>query len=163
MNAADKLPDMTPIMVEHAEMKLIGLPCVSLNNMAEKYQHAKESLLTISAYLPQVIDPNVHYGVWPQVETQANPDTHAYILCVEVGSFEGIPDWFVKLTMPPQRCVAVASANGDFEVAGQAIDAYIRDKQLTVSGAGREYIVCERYRLAAEGFSRYSLPIAGNR
>lgn len=159
LSGITKLPDLIPVIMEHNEMKLIGIPCISLKEIGQKYQHAKEGLLSSSKYLSQVINPQIHYGMWPQVESQNIPDTFAYILCVEVNSFDSIPEWFIKLTVPSQRCVAVASYEGNFDAAGEVIDKYIREHQLTVSEVGREYTICERYNYDAEGFSRYSLPI----
>jgi predicted transcriptional regulator YdeE len=153
------IENMKAHVVEHDQLKLIGIPCISLNDMGGKYQHAKEGLLTSTKYLPAVKNPSVHYGIWPQVETQENQDTHAYILCVEVESFEGIPEWYFQTVMPAQRCVVVASQDGNFDAAGEVIDQYIRDNTLTVSAGDRKYTICERYNYEAEGFARYSLPI----
>ena len=113
---------MSAKIVEHNELKLIGIPCVSLKEMPSKYQNAKEGLLSASKHLPHIIDRGVHYGIWPQSEGQNNPETHVYILCVEVSSFEGIPEWFFKTTLAPQKCV-VANDNSDrcFDTAGEKI------------------------------------------
>lgn len=153
------LPDMTAVIVEHGELKLIGIPCISLNDIASKYQHAKEGLLSSTKYLPHVVNRHIHYGIWPQVPSQDNPETHAYILCVEVDSFEGIPEWFVKLVVPAQRCVVAANNNGNFDAAGKVIEEFIRENGLTVGAEDRKYTICERYNYEGEGFVRYSLPI----
>lgn len=42
---ANKLANMQPTLVEHDELKLIGIPCIGLTEMGQKYQLAKESLL----------------------------------------------------------------------------------------------------------------------
>src|SRR5690606_36085596 len=136
MNTQTKLPNMTPIIMEHDEMKLIGIPCISLKDMGGKYQHAKEALLSSCKYLPGVINPQIHYGIWPQVESQANPETHAYILCVEVSSFEAIPEWYIKVTSPPHKCVIAANYDGNFDAAGEVIDEYVKEHQLSVTGSG---------------------------
>lgn len=159
MKTTGKLLNMEPVILEHDELKLIGIPCISLKEMSAKYHHAKESLLSSTKYFPQVVNPQIHYGMWPNVETQSNPERHAYILCVEVSTFEGIPDWYVKLSVPAQKCVVVANDKGDFDAASKAVDAYIEENNLKVSAEGREYIICEKYNYDGEGFSRYSLPI----
>ncbi|WP_274361908.1 GyrI-like domain-containing protein [Paenibacillus thermotolerans] len=153
------LPDMQAQILEHGELKLIGIPCIGLTDMGSKYRLAKDSLLGLSGHLPQIVDASVQYGMWPQVPGQHTPSTHAYILCVEVSTFDGVPEWFVRMTVPAQRCVAAASKDGDFDGAGRVIDAYIAENGLTVDAEGREYTICERYRYNAEGFARYSLPI----
>jgi len=153
------LPEMVAQIVDHSEMKLIGIPCIGLNDMSSKYHHAKDSLLGLSAHMPQIIDASVQYGMWPQVTGQNIPDTHAYILCVEVTTFDGIPEWFARMTIPAQRCVVAASKEGDFDGAGRVIDTYIAEKGLKVDHQGYPYTICERYRYNAEGFARYSLPI----
>jgi hypothetical protein len=66
------------------------------------------------------------------------------------------------MTIPAQRCVAVASKEGDFDGAGRLIDAFIAENGLTVDKQGRNYTICERYRYYAEGFARYSLPIVSD-
>jgi predicted transcriptional regulator YdeE len=159
MKLTTNLPDMQPVIVEHKELKLVGISCISLTEMSSKYHNAKEGLLSSTKYLPHVVNHQVHYGMWPQTETQNNPETHAYILCVEVESFEGIPEWYVKLSVPPQQCVVVASYSGDFDAAGKVIDAYLKEKNLSVSSDNCKYTICERYSYDGEGFSRYSLPI----
>lgn len=156
------LPEMEARIVEHGELKLIGIPCIGLNDMGDKYRHAKDSLLKLAAHMPQVTDASVQYGMWPQVPGQDVPDTHAYILCVEVSDFEGVPEWFARIAVPPQRCVAAASKDGDFDGAGRVIDAFIAERGLTVSAGERAYTICERYRYNAEGFARYSLPIVSS-
>ncbi|XEC95791.1 AraC family transcriptional regulator [Paenibacillus tarimensis] len=153
------LPDMKAQIVEHGELKLIGIPCIGLNDMGSKYRLAKDSLLGLSAFMPQIVDASVQYGMWPQVSGQDTPNTHAYILCVEVSTFEGVPEWFARMTVPAQRCVAAANRDGDFDGAGRVIDAFIAENGLTVNKQGRDYTICERYRYNAEGFARYSLPI----
>ncbi len=159
MNLVTKLHDMQPVIVEHNDLKLIGIPCISLNQMGSKYQNAKEGLLSSTKYLPQVINPSIHYGVCPQVSSQNNPETHAYVLCVEVESFEGIPEWYLRITLSKQKCVVVANNNGDFDLAGEEIDRYINDNNLKIDSEGRKYTIGERYNYNGEGFSRYSLPI----
>jgi len=155
------MQDMVPQIVEHGEMKLIGIPCISLNDMGGKYQHAKEGLLSSTKYFDAVKRPSIHYGIWPEAPTQRQSDRHAYILCVEVESFEGIPEWYFKTTLPPQRCVVVANKDGDFDAASRAVDRYVRDNGLTVGSGDRKYVICERYDYEGEGcgFARYSLPI----
>jgi hypothetical protein len=155
------MEDMKPYIVEHDELKLIGIPCISLNDMGGKYQHAKEGLLSSTKYLPNVKNHFIHYGIWPQVPTQSNPDMHAYILCVEVASYDGIPDWYFKTTLQAQRCVVVASKDGNFDAAGEVIDQYIHDNNLEVSAGDQKTTICERYNYEGEGFARYSLPIVG--
>jgi hypothetical protein len=159
MENTSKLPNMEAVIIEHEELKLIGIPCISLKEMGNKYQNAKEGLLSSTKYLPQVMNSNIHYGMWPQVKTQDNPDTHAYILSVGVSTFVGIPDWYVKISVPPQKCVVVANYEGNFDAAGEVLDAYIKDNSLTVSAGDRNYTICERYNYDGEGFARYSLPI----
>jgi len=153
------LPEMEAQIVEHGELKLIGLPCIGLNDMGSKYHQAKDSLLGLQTHMPQITDASVQYGMWSQSSWQDNPNTFAYILCVEVSTFDGVPEWFVRMTIPPQRCVVVASKEGDFEGAGQIIDAFISKRGIKVDEQGRDYTICERYRYNAEGFARYSLPI----
>ncbi|CAG7637088.1 effector binding domain-containing protein [Paenibacillus allorhizosphaerae] len=154
------LRDLEAQVIEHDELKLIGIPCIGLNDMPSKYRLAKDSLLGLAAHMPQIVDASVQYGMWPQVPGQNVSDTHAYILCVEVSTFDSVPEWFVRMTVPAQRCVVAASYEGDFDRAGRVIDAYIAEKGLTVGKQGRQYTICERYRYNAEGFARYSLPIA---
>ncbi|UVI33040.1 GyrI-like domain-containing protein [Paenibacillus spongiae] len=151
--------DMIPFIVEHQELKLIGIPCISLNDMGGKYQHAKEALLSSTKHLPSVKNPSLQFGIWPQAPSQQQSDLHAYILCVEVGSFDEIPEWYFKTTLPPQRCVVVSNKNGDFDAASSAVDQYIHEQGLQVDANDRKYIICERYNYEGEGFARYSLPI----
>jgi hypothetical protein len=153
------LPEMKAQIVEHGELKLIGIPCIGLSEMSSKYHLAKDSLLGLAAHMPQIIDASVQYGMWPQVPGQNTPNTHAYILSVEVSIFEGVPEWFACMTIPAQRCVSVASKDGDFDGAGRIIDAFIAENGIKVGKQGREYTICERYRYNDEGFARYSLPI----
>lgn len=153
------IPNMKPGIIEHDELKLIGIPCISLHNMGNKYQNAKEGLLSSTKYFSQVINHQIHYGMWPTDTSQNNPERHAYILCVEVSTFEGIPEWYIKLSLPKQKCVVVANKQGDFDAASQLIDSYIKDNGITVSAEGRKYIICEKYNYEGEGFSRYSLPV----
>lgn len=159
MNDVIRLPNMEAVILKYQETKLIGIPCIGLKDMSKKYHSAKESLFLSTQYFPQVINHRIHYGMWPQVESQNNPDRHAYILCVEVNDFNGIPEWYIKLTIPPQRCVVVANDSGDFDAAGNVIESYIKENNLAVSGEGYRYTICERYNYDGEGFSRYSLPI----
>lgn len=160
---ASILPEMKAQIVEHGELKLIGLPCIGLNDMGGKYRHAKDSLLGLAAHMPQIVDASVQFGMWPQVSGQDSPDMHAYILCVEVTTFDGVPEWFARMTVPPQRCVVAASnKDGNFNETGRLIEAFIADHGLTVGSQGRTYTICERYRYNAEGFARYSLPIVSN-
>jgi Bacterial transcription activator, effector binding domain. len=156
---ANIVEDMKPRIVEHGELKLIGIPCISLKEMSGKYHHAKEALLSSAKYFPSVKNPSVQFGIWPEVPTQAEADRHAYILCVEAESFDGIPEWYFRTVLPAQRCVVVPNKDGDFEAAGQAIDRFVEEKGLVVGSGGRSYVICERYDYEAEGFSRYSLPI----
>lgn len=153
------LPEMKAQIVEHRELKLIGIPCIGLNEMGSKYHHAKISLLGLSAHMSQIVDASVQYGMWPQVPGQDKPNTHAYILCVEVSTYEGVPEWFARMTIQAQRCVVAASKEGDFDGAGRLIDAYIAENGIIVDKQRRDYTICERYRYNAEGFARYSLPI----
>jgi hypothetical protein len=159
MTNVSVLREMKAQIVEHGELKLIGIPCISLNDMGSKYHHAKDSLLRLAAHMPQIVDASVQYGMWPQVPGQDNPNTHAYILCVEVFTFDGVPEWFARMTVPPQSCVVAASKDGDFDGAGRLIDGFIAANGITVNAQGRAYTICERYRYNAEGFARYSLPI----
>lgn len=48
------LEEMTPYVVEHGELKLIGIPCISLKDMGGKYRHAKEGQLSSTRHLPSV-------------------------------------------------------------------------------------------------------------
>ncbi|ALS28612.1 bacterial transcription activator [Paenibacillus sp. 32O-W] len=153
------LPEMTPVIVEHDELKLIGIPCVGLKTMKSKYENAKEGLLAVSGYLPQVVNPRVLYGMWPNAESQNNPDTHVYILCLEVSTFDGIPPWFVRLTVPPQKCVVAANGSGNYDAASKAVEDYIRENRIAFDRTPRDYVICERYHLDGEGFAKYSLPI----
>ncbi|MDQ0167813.1 effector binding domain-containing protein [Bacillus horti] len=153
---------MEPVIVEHDELKLIGIPCISLKDMKNKFVLAKESLLSSTKHFPQVVNHNIHYGIWPMEESQNNPETHAYILCVEVSTFEQIPEWFVKITLPKQRNVVVANEEGNFDAAGEVILSYIQDHHIKLSSDNLTYRICEKYNYDAEGFSRYSLPIASH-
>jgi hypothetical protein len=153
------MEDMKPYIVEHGELKLIGIPCISLKDMSGKYHHAKEALLSSTQYLPSVKNRSIQYGIWPQVPTQQQSDMHAYILCVEVESFDGVPEWYFRTTLAPQQCVVVDNKNGDFDTASRAVDQYVSDKGITVGATDRKYVICERYNYDGEGFARYSLPI----
>ncbi|SDW21036.1 effector binding domain-containing protein [Paenibacillus sp. CF384] len=154
-----KLEDMKPVIVEHGEMKLIGIPCISLNDMSGKYHHAKEGLLSSTKYFPAVRNHSVHYGIWPVTPSQSESDQHAYILCVEVDSLDDIPEWYFKSTLPPQRCVVVPNESGNYDAACQVVDQYVADNGLVVDASGRKYTICERYNYEGEGFAKYSLPI----
>ncbi|WP_199621186.1 effector binding domain-containing protein [Paenibacillus alkalitolerans] len=155
------LENMKPYIVKHDEMKLIGIPCIGLNEMGSKYRHAKEGLLSASKYLPNVVNRNVHYGVCPQTESQDNPETHAYLLCVEVDSFEGIPEWFFKTVLPQREYVAVANNEGNWDEAGSIIDRYVQEKGLKIGAGSALYIIGERYRYEEEGFARYAPIVPG--
>ena len=159
MQLKSKLPNMKPVILEHKDMKLIGIPCISLKDMSSKYNNAKESLFSSTKYLPQVLNHRIHYGMWVNSEIQNNPERHVYILCVEVNTFDGIPDWYMKLSVPAQKCVVVANENGDFDAASKVVDEFVKENQLILSCEDRDFIVCERYSYDGEGFSRYSLPI----
>lgn len=151
--------DMIPKIVEHSEMNLIGIPCISLKDMSGKYHHAKEALMSSTKYLPSVKNSSVHFGIWPEVPTQQQSDMHAYILCVEVDSFDGVPEWYFRTTLSSQKCVVVSNKNGDFDAASHAVDQYISDNGIAVGTNDRRYVICERYNYEGEGFARYSLPI----
>lgn len=153
------MEDMKPHIVEHVELKLIGIPCISLKDMSGKYHHAKEALLSSTKHLLSVKNPSIHFGIWPEVPTQQQSDMHAYILCVEVDSFDGVPEWYFRTTLPYQKCVVVSNKNGDFNAASHAIDQYISDNGIKVGANDRKYVICERYNYEGEGFARYSLPI----
>ncbi|MBB3110186.1 hypothetical protein FHS18_002253 [Paenibacillus phyllosphaerae] len=153
------LPDLEPRLIEHGELKLIGIPCIGLDQMGAKFELAKRSLLDLHDHLTQIIHPRIHYGVWPQAAGQELPASHAYLLCVEVSTFDQVPEWFVRITLPPQHCVAAASMEGDFDAASRVIDAYLSEHGIRTEGQDRPYVICERYRYDAEGFARYSLPL----
>ena len=153
------LPNMEPVIIDHEELKLVGIPFISLTNMSSKYQNAKESLLSSMKYFPKVVDREIHYGIWPTSDTQKSPERHAYILCVEVSTFEVIPDWYLKINLPKQKCVVVANDQGDFDAASNLMDEFLKQNKISVSAEGRDYIICEKYNYKMEGFSRYSLPI----
>ena len=151
---------MSVKVVEHGELKLVGIPCVSLKEMPSKYQNAKESLLSASKHLPNIVSPTIHYGIWPLGASQKNPDTHVYILCVEVSSFDGIPEWYFRTTLAPQQCVAaVDNSDNPFNAAGEKMQAFLENKDFSFSADGRKYTICEKYDYDGEGYSRYSLPI----
>ncbi|MDQ6421263.1 effector binding domain-containing protein [Paenibacillus sp. LHD-117] len=154
-----KMEDMKPHIVEHDELKLIGIPCISLKDMSGKYGHAKEGLLSSTRHFPFVKNPSIHYGIWPEVPTQSESDMHAYILCVEVESFDGVPEWYFKTTLPPQKCVVVPNKSGDYDAACRVVDQYVAGNGMIVNSKERKYIICERYNYEGEGFSKYSLPI----
>jgi hypothetical protein len=154
-----EVEEMKPYIVEHSELNLIGIPCISLKDMSGKYHHAKEALLSSTKHLPSVKNPSIQFGIWPEALTQQQSDMHAYILCVEVESFDGIPEWYFRTTMSPQKCVVVSNKSGDFDVASRTIDQYINDNRIRVDAKDRKYIICERYNYEGEGFLRYSLPI----
>lgn len=155
------MEDMQPYIAEHGELKLIGIPCISLRDMSGKYRHAKEGLLSSTGHFSFVKNPSVHYGLWPVVPTQSEPDRHAYILCVEVESFDEVPEWYFKTTLPPQKCVVVPNKNGDYDAACRVVDQYVSDHGLAAAAEDRKYIICERYNYEDEGcgFAKYSLPI----
>jgi hypothetical protein len=159
---ANLLEDMKPVIVEHSELKLIGIPCISLNDMSGKYYHAKEGLLSSTKYFPSVKNPSVHYGIWPKAPSQSDSDRHAYILCVEVDTFDDIPEWYFKTTLPPQRCVVVSNKSGNYDITCKVVDQYVADNGLVVDAEGRKYTICERYNYEGEGFAKYSLPIRAN-
>ncbi|MFC5406150.1 AraC family transcriptional regulator [Cohnella soli] len=154
-----RLENMVPVIVEHGELKLIGIPCISLNDMSGKYHHAKEGLLSSTKYFPAVRNPSIHYGIWPEAPSQSESDRHAYILCVEVDTFDDIPEWYFKTTLPPQRCVVVPNESGNYNAACQVVDQYVAENGLIVDAEGRKYTICERYNYDGEGFAKYSLPI----
>ncbi|GGG12285.1 hypothetical protein GCM10010912_65920 [Paenibacillus albidus] len=153
------LQELKAEIVEHGELQLIGIPCIGLNDIGSKYRQAKDSLLGLAAHMPQIVDASVQYGVWPQSTEQNNPETHVYILCVEVSTFNGVPEWFTRIVLPPHSCVAAASKDGDYDGAGRVIDDFIAANGLTVGVQKRVYTICDRYRYNMEGFARYSLPI----
>lgn len=157
--STEVMEDMKPYIVEHNELKLIGIPCISLQDMSGKYHHAKEALLSSAKHLPSVKNPSVHYGIWPQASTQRQSDMHAYILCMEVESFHGVPEWYFQTILPPQTCVVVPNRNGDFQAASEAVEQFLHKSRLQVGADDRKYTICERYNYEGEGFSRYSLPI----
>jgi hypothetical protein len=73
-------------------------------------------------------------------------------------SFEGIPEWFLKFTLPAQRC-AVAEGES-WESANRAIGNYLKENQLKTDAADRKYVICERYNLNSEiSYAQYSHPL----
>jgi len=136
MAISDRIPNMEPVIIEHEELQLVGIPCISLTNMSSKYHNAKESLLSSMKYFPQVVDREIHYGIWPTSDTQKSPERHAYILCVEVSTFEGIPDWYLKINLPKQKCVVVANDRGDFDAASNLMDVFLKQNKISVSAEG---------------------------
>ena len=151
---------MSVKIVEHNELKLIGIPCVSLKNMPEKFKNAKEGLLAATKQMSNVVNNGIVYGIWPQSKTQQDPDTHVYILCLEVSSFENVPEWFFKTTLPPQKCVvAVDNSENCYDAAGEKIAAFINENEVNTSSGDRVYTICESNNLASGDYMRYSLPI----
>jgi hypothetical protein len=149
-----------PCIVSHAELKLIGIPCCALENMSAKYQHAKAALLGLANHMSQIKNPTVHYGLWQNDEAlQRNAPTHVYILCVEVDTFDGIPDWFFRTILPPQRCVVAPNAAGNFQAATDAVKLYLAEHELGESLSDRPYFICERYTYGGDEYARYSLPL----
>lgn len=145
-------------IVEHGEMKLIGLACVGLNEMGSKYQAAKDGLLSASKHLPNLVEPTLHYGLWSSSPTQDNPDLHVFILCTEVSSFDGIPEWFLTFNLPPQK--SVIAEGGDWETANQAIGEYLKQHELQTDVGGRPFVISERYNHASDnGYAQYSRPL----
>src|SRR5690554_1108123 len=86
----EMVAEQTVGIVELGEMHLIGLPCVGLEDMGGKYQSAKSGLMSASKHLPGVTNSQVHWGLWPVDASQGHPDTHVFIACIEVESFEDI-------------------------------------------------------------------------
>jgi predicted transcriptional regulator YdeE len=155
---SEQIAQLTVSIVEHGEKKLIGLASVGLNEMGSKFQCVKDGLLSASKHLPHIVEPNIHYALWSNSPSQDNPDTHVYILCTEVSSFEGIPDWFLKFTLPPQK--SVVAEGGNWETADRAIGDYLRENKLETDVSGRKYVICERYNHNSEnGYAQYSRPL----
>ena len=151
---------MSVKIVEHNELKLIGIPCVSLKNMPEKFKNAKEGLLSATKQMPNIVNKHVVFGIWPQSEVQNNPDTHVYILCLEVTSFDNIPDWFFRTTLEPQQCVvAIDNSENCYDAAGVKISQYITENNIHISAGTRKFTICESNNLETGDYSRYSLPI----
>jgi hypothetical protein len=151
-------------VVEHEEMKLIGIPCVGLDDAPDKHRCARNGLLAATKHLPGVKNRQVHVELWPTAPTQANADTHAFIECCEVDSFDGLPDWFLKVTLPPQRCVVAAgfeASRAGFAEASAAVNQYLADHGLSTDESGRAYVICEVYDLAGNTLARYSPPLRG--
>ena len=152
---------MSVKIVEHNELKLIGIPCVSLKNMPEKFNNAKEGLLAATKQMPNVVNNEIVYGIWPQSKTQQDPDTHVYILCLEVSSFENVPEWFFITTLPSQKCVvAVDNSENCYDAAGRKIAAFINEKEIKTTPGDRVYTICESNNLLTGDYMRYSFPIA---
>jgi hypothetical protein len=150
-------------IVEHGEMKLIGIPCVGLDDAPAKHRCARDGLLSATRHLPGVKDRQVHVELWPTAATQANRDTHAFIECCEVTSFDGIPDWFLKIALPPQRCVVAAgfeASGAGFAEASAAVNQYLADHGLSTDPSGRAYVICEVYDLEGNTLARYSPPLS---
>lgn len=53
------LPEMEAKIVEHGELKLVGIPCIGLKDKSSKCHCAKDSLLGLSTYMPQIVDASV--------------------------------------------------------------------------------------------------------
>lgn len=51
MSVTNRLPEMTPVIMEHEQLLLIGIPCIGLNDMGGKYHHAKDALLALAPSL----------------------------------------------------------------------------------------------------------------
>ncbi|WP_449620033.1 hypothetical protein [Robertmurraya sp. Marseille-Q9965] len=77
----------------------------------------------------------------------------------EVNTFEGIPDWYVRVKIPAQECIVVANDDEDFEAASKVVEDYVEALAFHLSAEGRDYLICERYNYTGEGFARYSLLI----
>jgi hypothetical protein len=143
-------------------MKLMGIPCVGLEDARTKYRCARDGLLSATKHVTGVKNRQMHVEVWPTARTQEDKDTHVFIECCEVDSFDGIPDWFLKIALPPQRCVVAAgfeASETGFAAASQAVNEYLGAHRLKAGGSGRQFIIGEVYDLEDNTLARYSPPL----
>ena len=144
-------------VVNVSELKLVGIPCVGLKDMGQKYAVAKESLFKAMEHMGVWRNRHLHYGVWPRSASQKNNDTHTYIVCVEVESFDGVPEWYVKLTLPAQRYATICDVPAAKAMeAYEAIEDYKHSEGL-YDADGIRYCITDFYDARKPGtFSVYS-------
>jgi hypothetical protein len=124
------LPEMKAQIVEHVELKLIGIPCIGLKNMSDKYHHAKDSLLGLTAHMH---DPKIH-GEANMLRHSSSPLNDSlkqmiYINAAEMTSTESLAyhnygvqnmpmDFYIDVTAIPGMKSGIAKGGSPLEAAG---------------------------------------------
>jgi len=91
------------------EVKIIAKKCVGLKNIFEGsfVKDTSQELAKISEEIPSWINRRVHYGIAPVSKLQDNPETHSYLIGIEVSDFTQVPDGYECLTIPSGKYAVI--------------------------------------------------------